>query len=364
VRIVVTGGTGNVGTSCLQLLAEDRRIDQLVGIARRAPERSLARTDFVELDVSRDALDSVFETADVVVHLAWDLRPSHDRGALWRNNVEGSARVFETAARCGVQTLIYASSLGVYSPGTRERVDESWPREGIPGSSYSVQKAAVEKLLDRLEVVHPSLRVVRFRPALVFKREAASGIHRLFLGSLVPAVAFRPGAVPFVPRALRLQCVHSLDVADAICRAWIRPVRGAFNLAAEPVLDSAALARLLESRSAPVPGRALKALLAAAWSLRIQPSEPGWIDLALQAPLISAERARRELDWNPRHDAEQTLLELLDGLRNGAGLETPRLHPRGITSRRRRGNDESARFSQTKGRSSRTGPRSPDRAST
>jgi nucleoside-diphosphate-sugar epimerase len=345
-------------------VAGDARIDQLIGISRRAPERSLARTDFVELDVSRGGLDGISDTADVVVHLAWDLRPSHDRAALWRNNVEGSARVFETAARCGVETLIYASSLGAYSPGARERVDESWSREGIPGSTYSLQKAAVERRLDRLEVVYPSLRVVRFRPALVFKREAASGIQRLFLGSLVPAFAFRPGAVPFVPRALRLQCVHSLDVADAICRAALRPVYGAFNLTAEPVLDSAALARLLGSRTVPVPRRALKTLLAAAWSLRVQPSEPGWIDLALQAPLISAVRARHELDWSPRHDAQQTLLELLDGLLNGAGLETPRLRPRGITSSRRRGKNESSRISQAEGRSSRTGPRPAHRAST
>jgi nucleoside-diphosphate-sugar epimerase len=271
----------------------------------------------------------VFDTADVVVHLAWDLQPSHDRAALWRNNVEGSARVFESAARSGVQALIYASSIGAYSSGGPERIDESWPREGVPGSSYSMQKAAVEKRLDRLELIHPSLRVVRVRPALVFKREAASGIQRLFLGSLFPAAAFRPGAVPFVPRALRLQCVHSLDVGEAIHRAALRQVQGAFNLTAEPVLDSAALARILHTRTLPVPARALKPLLAAAWALRIQPSEPGWIDLAFEAPLISAERARRELEWAPRLDTEQTLLELLEGLRAGAGLDTPRLRPRG-----------------------------------
>ena len=74
-----------------------------------------------------------------------------------------------------------------------------------------------------------------------------------------------------------------------------------------------------------VPTEHRNRLLAAAWALRIQPSEPGWIDLAFEAPLISAERARRELEWVPRFDTEQTLLELLEGLRAGAGLDTPRL---------------------------------------
>jgi nucleoside-diphosphate-sugar epimerase len=89
-RVVVVGATGNIGTSCLERLGEEQRVGQIVGIARRAPQASFAKTKFVELDVSRDALEPHMEGADIVVHLAWDLRPSHDTTALWRNNVEGS----------------------------------------------------------------------------------------------------------------------------------------------------------------------------------------------------------------------------------------------------------------------------------
>jgi UDP-glucose 4-epimerase len=38
-------------------------------------------------------------------------------------------------------------------------------------------------------------------------------------------------------------------------------------------------------------------------------------------------RARTELGWQPRHTAGEALLELLDGLRDGAGLPTPPLDP-------------------------------------
>jgi UDP-glucose 4-epimerase len=326
-RVVVTGATGNLGTSCLQLLAEDRRVSQIVALARRAPRMNFDKTQFVELDVSRDVLEDRIEGADAVVHLAWELRPSHDRAALWRNNVEGSTRVFSAAARTGVRTLVYSSSIAAYSPGAG-RTDESWPRDGIPASNYSTQKVAVERRLDELEQLHPQLRVVRFRPALVFKRGAASGIQRLFLGSGVPSFAFRPGFVPFVPRGLKLQCVHSIDVGQAVCLAVLSDVRGAFNLAAEPPLDAATLARLLKSRTLPVPAKALRALVSAAWELRLQPSEPGFVDLAFDAPLLSAERARLELGWRPRYGSEQALNELLDGLREGAGLDTPRLWAR------------------------------------
>jgi hypothetical protein len=42
---------------------------------------------------------------------------------------------------------------------------------------------------------------------------------------------------------------------------------------------------------------------------------------------MSTARARAELGWTPRHTAEDTLLEMLDGVRDGAGHPTPPLDP-------------------------------------
>ena len=67
------------------------------------------------------------------------------------------------------------------------RVDESWPTDGIVSSFYSRHKAAVEALLDGFEPRHPQVRVVRIRPALIFKGEAASEIRRLFVGPFLPS---------------------------------------------------------------------------------------------------------------------------------------------------------------------------------
>jgi UDP-glucose 4-epimerase len=36
-------------------------------------------------------------------------------------------------------------------------------------------------------------------------------------------------------------------------------------------------------------------------------------------PLLDVSRAREELGWEPRHRADDALLELLEGLREGAG---------------------------------------------
>src|SRR3712207_2907413 len=151
-RVVVVGASGNAGTRLLGALADEAAVDSVLGVARRLPEASFPKTDWAAADVTSDGLTPLFRGADAVVHLAWTIQPSHDRARLWRTNVEGSERVFRAVADAGVPALVYASSVGAYSPGPKDRtVDESWPTEGIGTSFYSRHKAAVERLLDSVE---------------------------------------------------------------------------------------------------------------------------------------------------------------------------------------------------------------------
>lgn len=331
-RVVVTGASGNVGTSVLHALTQDASIDEIVGLARRRPQLSMPRTRWVTADVSRDDLGPHFRGADCVVHLAWLIQPSRDRAATRAVNFEGSRRVFDAAAAAGVPSLVYASSVGAYSPGPKDRrVDESWPTGGIPTSFYSRDKSDVERLLDGFEAAHPDVRVVRLRPGLIFKGDAASGIRRLFAGPLLPSRLVRPAVIVIVPALdrLRFQGVHSLDVGDAYHHAVTRDVRGAFNIAADPVLDPAELGRLLGARPVRVPERGLRAVMQVSWRLRLQPSPAGWLDMALGVPLMDVSRARGELGWTPVHSSGEALLELLDGMRRSHGIDTPPLQPGG-----------------------------------
>jgi UDP-glucose 4-epimerase len=330
-RIVIVGASGNVGTSLIEALANEGAIESVLGLCRRRPRAEFEKTEWAEADIERDDLEMHFRGADAVVHLAWRIQPSHDLNSLRRTNVDGSARVFRAVAAAHVPALVYASSLGVYSPGPKvRRVDESWPRNGVPTSFYAQHKAVVERLLDRFEKEHPSVRVVRMRPALTFKREAASGIRRLFLGPLLPSPLLRRGLIPFMPDVpgLRFQAVHSFDVGEAYRLAIVRDVRGAFNLAADPVLDGRALADALRARPVPVPAGLLRGGAAFTWRLHLQPTPAGWIDLGLGVPLLDVGRAASELSWRPRRTAEAALLELIEGMRTGAGVETPPLSPR------------------------------------
>ncbi len=335
-KVIVTGATGNVGTSTVQALSESQEIDEIVGLARREPTWTPPKTSWAEANVLTADLGEIFAGADAVIHLAWAIQPSRDAVTLERINIEGSRRVFEAVGTAEVPRLIHASSVGVYSRGPKDReVDEDWPTEGTQSSFYSRHKVAVEHELDRFEADNPETRVVRLRPALIFKDEAATEIRRLFVGPFLPNFLLRRGLLLALPRVdrLRFQAVHSEDVGRAYLRAVLADVDGAFNIAAEPPLSAEEMAERIGVRSFPVPARLVRRLADLSWRMHLQPTPPGWLDMALNVPLMSSERAREELGWEPRHSGVEALEELLEGLRGGHGAETPPLEADSATGR-------------------------------
>jgi UDP-glucose 4-epimerase len=330
-RVAVVGATGNVGTSVVAALARSPEVESIIGIARRRPELDLDKTQWVAADMTRDDLRPLFDGVDVVVHLAWLIQPSRNPALTGEVNLGGLERTVAAAAET-VPAFVYASSVGAYAPGPKDRaVDESWPTTGIDGSYYSEQKAEAERILDRVENANGGLRVVRMRPGLIFKREAAAEIRRFFLGPFAPTSAIGKallkGRLPLVPdvKRLRIQAVHSDDVGEAYLLAALSDARGPFNIAADPVLDPEVLGSILDARLVPMRGSVLRALADVTWRARLQPTSPGWVDMALNVPLLNCARAREELGWQPQHSAEDALRDLIAGWAAGTSFATPPL---------------------------------------
>jgi nucleoside-diphosphate-sugar epimerase len=327
-RVVVTGATGNVGISVVAALSNDARVESVVGVARRAPQVALPKVEWCEADIRRSRLEPIFAGADAVVHLAWLIQPSKKPAVLASVNVHGSRRVFEATAAARVGTLVHASSVGVYSPAAGPQpVDEAWPTRGIPSCSYSRDKASAERILDAIEAENPALRVVRMRPGLVLKRSAGAEVTRYFLGDWIPRrlVPSRLPALP-LPRGLVLQAVHSHDVASAYLAAVTnRGAHGAYNVAAEPLITADAVHQRFGTRVLPVPPAAMRAAMSGAWHAGLQPTDPGWFDMAMQSPVMDCTRARDELDWTPKRSSLDALADVLGGVRDQTSLATPAL---------------------------------------
>jgi uncharacterized protein YbjT (DUF2867 family) len=101
-RVVVTGATGNVGTSVLRALTADPGVDEVIAPARRAPDRDLEGAQFISADVATDDLAAVFAGADAVVHLAWLIQPGRNEALTRRVNVSGSSIACRPISRgCG-----------------------------------------------------------------------------------------------------------------------------------------------------------------------------------------------------------------------------------------------------------------------
>lgn len=332
-RIVVTGASGNVGSRVLEALADRDEGHQLVGIARRPPEsgRLAEVADWVEVDIaaqnSGDVLANAFAGADAVIHLAWLIQPSHDPKTMAATNIDGTRRVLTATRTAGVPALIAASSVGAYSPGPKdERVDEAWPTEGIPTSIYSRHKTHVERMLDAFEADVPDARVVRIRPGVIVQRQSASEQARYFLGPFVPMPLLRRSLIPVVPALprLALQVIHADDVAAAFAAAAVSDrARGAYNVAGEPALTVTEIAGILRAKPVPFPTAVARGIVDLTWRLRLQPTDVGWVDLALGVPLMSTEKARRDLEWRPRIDTRDAVLEAIEGIRTGAGGPSP-----------------------------------------
>jgi nucleoside-diphosphate-sugar epimerase len=173
------------------------------------------------------------------------------------------------------------------------------------------------------------------RPAFIFQRQAATEQRRIFAGPLLPGTLVRPGRLPVVPwpAGLRFQALHADDVAEAYRLAVVGDGRGAYNVAADPVIDAGSVGEVFRARVVPVPGPLVRAGLTAAWQLHLVPAEPSLLDLALQLPLLDTTRIRAELGWSPTISSLDALREVLEGMAEGVGAQTPPLAPDSPTGR-------------------------------
>lgn len=342
-RVVVVGGSGNVGTALLRRLRQDPTVTSLGAVVRRVPQgpppAPYDTTQWSSADIGErgpdgpvvERLRQAFAGADAVVNLAWLIQPSHDRDQLRRVNVDGMRRVLAAVVEARVPHLVVASSVGAYSPSYSDVPrDEDWDTGGVRSSSYSVDKVAVERLLDEAELRYPSLAIARLRPALVFQHAAGHEIKRYFLGPFVPARVL-DGGLPVLPwpAGLRLQAVHADDLAEAFRETVVRQARGAYNVAGPGVIRVADVADVVsQGKWREVPHGPVRAGLAVAWHARLAPVGPGWFDLGASAPLLDTGRAERELGFRPRYTGVQALRDLLAGLVRGAGTASPPMRPR------------------------------------
>ncbi len=123
-----------------------------------------------------------------------------------------------------------------------------------------------------------------------------------------------------------MQFLHSADAGQAFRLAATRDVRGAFNIAADPVMDAAELADVLGARTVRVPERGggprSPPRGACTWCL----ASPGLFDLAMQIPVMDTSRASPSSGGRPSTVPARRSPSSWRAC-GGAGRDTPPLAP-------------------------------------
>jgi dihydroflavonol-4-reductase len=151
--VLVTGGTGFVGSAVLRALAS--RGVKLRALARAGSARS--NLEGVDCEVAVGdmtdpaAMGAAMAGARFVFHVAADYRLwARDPGEIMRANVVGTRAVLAAARAAGVEKIVHTSSVATLNAG-REAIDETAPLadgEGI--GVYKRSKVAAERLVERM----------------------------------------------------------------------------------------------------------------------------------------------------------------------------------------------------------------------
>lgn len=163
-KILVTGGTGLLGSRLIPALAADH---QVFALARSTSAREKLRhlgARPVDGDLESSA-PLILPMLDAVIHAAAVFRFSGPSAPIFRTNVAGTAKLLAAAESAGAAHFIHVSAAGIVmdeSGSPVRHADESAPTYTRHFSAYLASKAQAEQLV--LTANKPAFRTIALRP--------------------------------------------------------------------------------------------------------------------------------------------------------------------------------------------------------
>jgi nucleoside-diphosphate-sugar epimerase len=276
-RIVVTGGSGKLGRAVVaDLLDHDHEVWNFDIAPPREPAGHFTRvdlTDFGQVYEGLRGIDEGWPSIDGIVHLAAIPGPAQaPNAALFANNIQGDFNVFSAARHAAIRNVVWASSETVLglpfdTPPPYAPLDEDDPVR--PETAYSLAKALDEEMARHFCRWDPGLKMIGLR----------------FSNVMEPSDYAR---------------FPSFD-ADPLLRKWnlwgyidARDGAQAARLAIES--DIVGMEVFIIANADTVMSRSSASLMA-----EVFPDVPIRKELGEHETLLSIDKARRVLGYEPRH---------------------------------------------------------------
>jgi dihydroflavonol-4-reductase len=308
--VIVTGASGHIGANLVRaLLREGRRVRVLM----RQHERSLEGLPCERVigDITdRNAVDKLVEGADVVYHLAAKISLADQDDDVFRVNVGGVRNITDACLRSGTRRFIHFGSIHAFSPDPVDAVvDEqrALNADDARVPCYDRSKAAGQRVV--LAAVERGLDAVLLQPAGVIGPQDYQP-SRMGWVLLALAKGWLPGVVEG-----GFSWIDVRDVVSAALTAEKKGRRGENYLLSGhwcSIREIATLAEEVTGRRAPLLTTpmwlARPFAPAASLAAQLLRAEPLFTSATLHAVRnhrqTSNEKARRELDLNPRPTRE------------------------------------------------------------
>jgi len=315
-RVAVTGASGHIG-NCLvrELIKSGARVKVLV----HHNEKDLNNLD-VDIyygDILKaESLTAWCADVDVIFHCAAIISiDNRNLKKVYETNVTGTQNVIDAAISSGVRKFIHFSSIDALKKiSTNQIVDENVPLTDSKKPMYDYSKAMTEKIV--LDAVKKGLDAVILCPTAVV---GPFDFRESFLGQAL--IKIYKNKIPMLI-AGGYNWVDVRDVADAAIRAINSGRRGEKYILSGSFCTLIDLSGLIGKISGKRTPRMLAPVILAKmfcpfyeFFYRITKQKPMYtcqsLDLLIHAPVnISFEKARKELDYNPR-SLEDTLRDTL-----------------------------------------------------
>lgn len=245
--ILVTGGTGYIGSACASLLIKRKYVVVVLSPTTKPEiEKKLVGAIFEYGNILDEAaLEAVFSkySFDAVLHLASkkvvgesNLNPEQ----YFKVNVSGTINVLSAMSRHRVPTIIFSSSLAVYAPAeSEENAFFSELSPVSPASVYASTKLIGESIIQEFARVKKIERYIILRyfnvagdVGLKYREERPQGLFAYLVNSAKTGAVFSMFGDNYPTRdgTCVRDYVHIADVADAHLAALSSGVSGIFNI--------------------------------------------------------------------------------------------------------------------------------------